>query len=448
VVKFEGSRCNSLFTRKEAASPELPKMATKDARPPSIFRRPLPCPPALAAFESEEGQKIFASAMGAGFIKNFFGLAGQFRTQDEPSFCALGTLVMALNAMQIDSGKIWKGSWRWFHESSLDCCVSLEQVAKTGITMPDFKCLAECNGAKCIDGEMTLDDFRDTIKTVAQKPTSEQVLIVSYSRKHFKQTGDGHFSPIGGYDPVRDAILVMDVARFKLPAHWVRVKDMFDAMQYEDSETKQPRGYVVLEPNRLNCSTLFMFRMQPGQWRMLEETFQRIETMKCKMIDDKKCCKEDSPCFDADENLAAVKCFFTCMPEEISEALTTFEEHDFSFKSLPYRPVDHQQRMKQLEEDVEGLLAYSLTKQAMKSLKKKSQNLLLSTVLLLAFPNPDAKFEGGKACFDKIQDISGCSSVTKEEVVTLRSQILRMMQANQEKKEGAKKCTKKGCECR
>ena len=30
------------------------------------------------------------------------------------------------------------------------------------------------------------------------------------------QTGDGHFSPIGGYDPENDLLLIMDVARFKV----------------------------------------------------------------------------------------------------------------------------------------------------------------------------------------------------------------------------------------
>jgi len=108
--------------------------------------------------------------------------------------------------------------------------------------------------------------------------------------------------------------------------------------------------------------------------------------------------------------------------------------------------VDHQKRLKQLEEDVEDHYAYSLTKRAMKSLNKKAQNLLLSTVLLLAFPNPDASFEGHKSCFDKIQDVSGCSDVTKEEVGTLQRQILRMIQASRERAELVKNCKNDGCQ--
>jgi len=45
---------------------------------------------------------------------------------------------------------------------------------------------------------------------------SDQVLVVSYSRATLGQTGDGHYSPIGGYDPQSNTALVMDVARFKV----------------------------------------------------------------------------------------------------------------------------------------------------------------------------------------------------------------------------------------
>jgi len=47
------------------------------------------------------------------------------------------------------------------------------------------------------------------------------VLIASYDRASLGQTGNGHFSPIGGYHMERDLVLVLDVARFKYPPHWV-----------------------------------------------------------------------------------------------------------------------------------------------------------------------------------------------------------------------------------
>lgn len=54
-------------------------------------------------------------------------------------------LVMVLNALEVDPGRVWKSPWRFYHESMLDCCVSLDEIKKTGITLSKFACLAECN---------------------------------------------------------------------------------------------------------------------------------------------------------------------------------------------------------------------------------------------------------------------------------------------------------------
>ena len=72
-----------------------------------FYRRKLPdtCIP----FSSAEGKLIFREALAAGDMECYFRLAAQFRTQDEPAFCGLTTMVMVLNALEIDPGKVWKG---------------------------------------------------------------------------------------------------------------------------------------------------------------------------------------------------------------------------------------------------------------------------------------------------------------------------------------------------
>ena len=57
------------------------------------------------------------------------------------------------------------------------------------------------------------------------------VMILSYSRKVLNQTGSGHFSPAGAYDPTSDMVLIMDVARFKYPPHWVPLSLLYSSMQ-------------------------------------------------------------------------------------------------------------------------------------------------------------------------------------------------------------------------
>ena len=59
------------------------------------------------------------------------------------------------------------------------------------------------------------------------------------------QTGTGHFSPIGGYNAERDMALILDVARFKYPPHWVPLKLLWEAMDSIDQSTGKRRGYII-----------------------------------------------------------------------------------------------------------------------------------------------------------------------------------------------------------
>jgi hypothetical protein len=207
----------------------------------------LPSPPATA-FSSEKGQLIFAQSLAEGNAKGFFKLIEQFRTQDEPAYCGLGTLTMVLNSLNVDPKRQWKGPWRWFHESMLDCCEPLELIQKQGLTFQKLVCLAKCNGAAVREFQARASS-EDMFRQHLQKALSgeHERIVVSYSRKQFSQTGDGHFSPIGAYHAASDSALILDVARFKYPPHWVPVPMLWRAMMdYKDSVTKEERGYMLL----------------------------------------------------------------------------------------------------------------------------------------------------------------------------------------------------------
>lgn len=49
-------------------------------------------------------------------------------------------------------------------------------------------------------------------------------LMANISRKTLLQTGDGHFTPIGGYHIDSDKVLLFDTARYKYPPHWVNLE--------------------------------------------------------------------------------------------------------------------------------------------------------------------------------------------------------------------------------
>ncbi|KAF2314729.1 hypothetical protein GH714_030216 [Hevea brasiliensis] len=56
----------------------------------------------------------------------------------------------------------------------------------------------------------------------------------------------GHFSPIGGYHAGRDMALILDVARFKYPPHWVPLTLLWEAMNNLDETTGQNKGCTAV----------------------------------------------------------------------------------------------------------------------------------------------------------------------------------------------------------
>ncbi len=56
---------------------------------------------------------MFERALASGHLECYFRLAAQLSTQDEPAYCGLTTLVVALNALGVDPNRVWKGVWRW-----------------------------------------------------------------------------------------------------------------------------------------------------------------------------------------------------------------------------------------------------------------------------------------------------------------------------------------------
>eukprot|EP00981_Chlorochromonas_danica_P003269 scaffold634_cov185-Ochromonas_danica.AAC.6 len=205
----------------------------------SVHRCPLP-PPAFP-FNSTEGKKLFHEAMLAGHMEGYFLQAEHFLTQGNTGFCGLGSLTMALNTLLIDPNKVY---------------------SVQGTSMMSVACLARCNGlnVELIYGhDSDLETFRQDVKRVSSqsKDYPPHVLLVSYSREALGQLGVGHFSPIGGYHAESDQVLILDVARFKYPPHWLPLQLVFEAMKPLDTETGLSRGYLILtasnSPRHQHC---------------------------------------------------------------------------------------------------------------------------------------------------------------------------------------------------
>lgn len=251
----------------------------------TFYRRSLP--DGCVALSSKAGRKLFDSASTHKGLKAFFSLLEHHTTQAEPAFCGISTLTMCLNALAVDPRQIWKGPWRWYEESMLNCCVDLDIVKKTGITLHTFDCLAKCQGLDTTlhyAEEATLEGFRQAVRQVCIEQEDDNdddgilkdVLVVSYNRAVVGQTGVGHFSPIGAYDEASDSVLILDTARFKYPVHWVPLPLLFEAMKPIDEDSGRSRGYVLLrhcEDDSLPISLLFRSKMNQSHARRLFKDF-------------------------------------------------------------------------------------------------------------------------------------------------------------------------------
>ncbi|KAJ3275184.1 hypothetical protein HK104_003943, partial [Borealophlyctis nickersoniae] len=172
----------------------------------------------------------------------------------------------------------------------LDCCRPLDQVEKTGINLAEFVCLARCNGLKATlkrADRATLEQFKEDLRRTSMSPT--EYLVVSFDRGTLKQSGTGHFSPVGGYNEEEGMVLVLDVARFKIfygmgaPITGLSWNSRFaahdnssprESLHPIDVETGKPRGYVILSKDvrrhmRSALSQLSQLTVDRDSWRGL-----------------------------------------------------------------------------------------------------------------------------------------------------------------------------------
>lgn len=222
------------------------KITMTHTPPKSFYRRELPSK--LVELSSTEGKARFKSALESGTAEAFFPLVSQMQTQSHPASCGLTTLTTVLNALEIDPKRVWAHPWRWFAESLLECCLNMEAVKTSGITMDQLARTAGCQGS-AVDTYrgLSVDDARQLIKKcVTGRPDgSFEFLVASYDRGTLGQTGSGHFSPVAALDINTDSALVLDVARFKYSPYWVDVSDLVEATRPIDKSCGLSRGFMT-----------------------------------------------------------------------------------------------------------------------------------------------------------------------------------------------------------
>lgn len=234
----------------------------------SVHRRVLP--EILTALSAPQGRQYLQESLVDGMAESYWTLTEQFVNQSDPAYCGVTTLLMILNAMNVDPNSRWKGGWRFYGDEDVllqGCCLNTERIRRVGITMEQFMILGTCHGLQItmkrplVDSNRngnnqsstpyySLEDFRSDIRHTLDSRASDEdsMLVVSFSRSALQQTGDGHFSPIAAYHEESDQVLILDVARFKYSPYWVSVDELYGAMEPVDEATQSPRGWYVMKP--------------------------------------------------------------------------------------------------------------------------------------------------------------------------------------------------------
>ena len=212
------------------------------------------------ALDSEAGEQLLLTSQAR---RDYLPLSLEFVTQDNLAYCGVATLVMILNALDIEApvapnhqipGLV---SYRFFTQENVfdnektHDVIKPELIARQGMTLKELGGLFQSYPVvvQTFHGEeVSLAQFRKL--AVQNLQESGNFLIVNYSRKSLGQKGGGHISPIAAYHEQSDQFLILDVARYRYSPVWVEAETLWSAMNTVDSASGKTRGFILLNPSK------------------------------------------------------------------------------------------------------------------------------------------------------------------------------------------------------
>jgi hypothetical protein len=183
--------------------------------------------------------------------ENTLKLLDQFTTQESVTYCGVASVVMILNAININPPVASKYQpYRYytqedFFTEKVQKIISQQEAAIIGITLEQLGKIIETFNLKTkiyYANELDESTFRKTLQMALAK---QQFVIVNFLRTGLHEKGGGHHSPLAAYDEQTDRFLLLDVARYKYPSIWVSTADLWSAVHTLDGQTY--RGFVVIK---------------------------------------------------------------------------------------------------------------------------------------------------------------------------------------------------------
>ncbi len=219
---------------------------------PAAMARTLALAPALVSLKSDEGVAILNRASARA---PYIDLSMQFVTQKTQSFCGVASIVMVLNALDVDAPS--QPEYEPYRVFTQDDFFNEETekvrpralIDRRGMTVDQIGGLLGVHGAQARvihASDTNLEEFRRLAKE--QLTAKGKYLIVNYFRQTLAQERGGHISPVAAYDEMSDRFLILDVARYKYPPVWVTAADLYAAMNTPDSDNNmRSRGFVLID---------------------------------------------------------------------------------------------------------------------------------------------------------------------------------------------------------
>lgn len=254
VLALTLSACAPLpLQQEQAAAPTVgasAPQATLRQEAPAAASGPLPVPANLVALTQPAGQERL---MRSNYKQSYWPLAQYFETQRNQAYCSVATSVMALNALGIHRPESSQYpdfpyfSQQDFFQSVDPQVATAARVSQEGMTLDQLT--AALSGfavtvQKFHAADLTLAQFRDLIRKTTSR--DDRFALVNFRRVEIGEEGGGHWSPVAAFDDVSDSALVLDVARYKYPAVWVPLAQLYAGAQARDSVSGISRGIVIV----------------------------------------------------------------------------------------------------------------------------------------------------------------------------------------------------------
>jgi hypothetical protein len=200
---------------------------------------------------SQPGRQLMQGAHGNTCLR----LLQHLTTQQTQAYCAVASAATVLNALALPRPTDFMiYPYHYFNQADIFSRAVLKEdilpkkVNAHGMTLPQLASVLRVYGAKVMIVHVaSADDKASKAVLIRALQSSNQYVIINFSRAALGEVGHGHFSPLCGYNSQAKRALLLDVARYKYPVMWFPISSIMKAMATRDHSTQQFRGFLVVQ---------------------------------------------------------------------------------------------------------------------------------------------------------------------------------------------------------